>query len=208
MPMCYNKAAATAVTAPLHDTERTDLPMLPQSTSPGDLIQCACGCGELVVPHLRHRQPVRFIHGHNGRLEIPALERLDECIVVDANGCWIWQLGRTGRGYGLIKLPRSNKKQNAHRAVYERLVGPVPSGLELDHLCRNQLCVNPDHLEPVTHRENLRRGPKPAHVLKTHCPAGHPYEGDNLYISPDGGRNCRACKKAGRPVKKPKLDGT
>jgi hypothetical protein len=77
--------------------------------------------------------------------------------LVDASGCWLWQGNiHPDKGYGIMR--RGGLTRRAHRFFYETLVGPVPDGLELDHLCRVRHCVNPDHLEPVTHAENLRRG--------------------------------------------------
>jgi hypothetical protein len=85
-----------------------------------------------------------------------------------------------------------------HRAIYWQIRGPVPEGLELDHLCRNRACVNPWHLEAVTHRVNVLRGAAPVafHAKKTHCPSGHPYSGENLYFWRGRQRMCRACEKA------------
>ncbi len=106
--------------------------------------------------------------------------------------CWLWTACISGGGYGVFKLDR---KQYAHRLAYEWLVGPIPEGLQLDHLCRVRHCVNPEHLEPVTTQENIRRGLGSSfNSLKTHCPRGHPYAGDNLYIQPGNGkRKCRTC---------------
>ena len=79
---------------------------------------------------------------------------------VDASGdCWLWTGYITPLGYGTLTVRRLGRGFKAHRLVYELLVGPIPVGLELDHLCRNTRCVNPDHLEPVTHAENMRRSP-------------------------------------------------
>lgn len=107
-------------------------------------------------------------------------------------GCWVWTAGKSKLGYGRIRW--EGRAAFAHRVVYEIVVGPIPEGLELDHLCRNPSCVNPQHLEPVTHAENVRRGESISsiHRAKTHCPRGHPYSGPNLII--DGGsRKCRTC---------------
>jgi hypothetical protein len=86
----------------------------------------------------------------------------------------------------------------AHRFAYEWLVGPIPEGMELDHLCRNRGCVFPPHLEPVTHRENCLRAPGVAseNVVKTHCPQGHEYTPENTRIIPStGGRLCKSCQR-------------
>jgi len=74
-----------------------------------------------------------------------------------ATPCWVWQWGKTSKGYGAARH-RSRRQQSAHRWMYERYKGPIPQGLDLDHLCRVKACVNPDHLEPVLNAENVRRG--------------------------------------------------
>lgn len=110
---------------------------------------------------------------------------------LDANGCWLWTGARSSNGYGAVSI--GGRVVGAHRAVYELLAGPIPAGLQLDHLCRVRRCVNPAHLEPVTARENQLRG---VHGLKTHCPAGHPYDEENTYIHPGRGvRDCRLCRR-------------
>lgn len=128
--------------------------------------------------------------------KLPVAERF--WAKVDRGGpgdCWLWVAGRNTDGYGRFKVGGRHVK--AHRWAYESLVGPIPEGLEIDHLCRNPPCVNPAHMEPVVHRENLLRGDTlPAvQVARTHCPQGHPYAGDNLRVSSDGRRVCRACHR-------------
>lgn len=108
--------------------------------------------------------------------------------------CWLWTGCLGGHGYGTLWM--NGATRYAHRLIYEALVGPIPEGLELDHLCRVRHCVNPAHLEPVTHKVNQLRGTSPMadSARKTHCLRGHPLSGPNLYLRPDGkGRQCRAC---------------
>jgi hypothetical protein len=114
--------------------------------------------------------------------------------VVDDAGCWMWQGSVTGKGYGNVRV--AGKTKYAHRFFYEHHVGPIPAGLDLDHLCRVQTCVNPEHLEPVTHRENVLRGEGPSaqQARLTHCKRGHELSGDNVY-SYRGKRECRECRR-------------
>lgn len=109
-----------------------------------------------------------------------------------ATGCWIWKPGGAGGRYGYA-YPFST----AHQLAYWLYVGEVPEGLEIDHLCRNTLCVNPDHLEAVTHRVNVLRGKGPSarNAIKTHCKNGHPFEGDNLAFNHLGERVCLTCRR-------------
>lgn len=115
------------------------------------------------------------------------------------NGCWIWTGTRAKTGYGTIGADRTGWTLLAHRVAYEFVIGPIPEGLTLDHLCRVRLCVNPAHLEPVTLAENKRRGESlPAkNARKTQCESGHPYTPQNTYIHPvKGWRRCRTCDRA------------
>ena len=106
--------------------------------------------------------------------------------------CWIWQRARYRSGYGFVS-PRSGHHL-AHRLAFALWRGPFPPGLESDHLCGQRECVRPDHLEPVSHRENMHRTQRIAAFLaRTHCPAGHAYDSVNTYRSPDRRRHCRTC---------------
>lgn len=111
--------------------------------------------------------------------------------------CWIWMAYKNPLGYGQFGVGGS-KLVLAHRFAYEAVVGPIPPGMDLDHLCRNPSCVKPAHLEPVTHRENLLRGVGivPRNAAKTHCPQDHPYDIANTgHHKSDGSRYCRACAR-------------
>lgn len=130
-------------------------------------------------------------------LSRPAIDRFAEKIALTDGGCLQW-IGHVERhGYARIWVDRCNV--SAHRWSYEYFVGPIPDGLQIDHLCRNRACVNPEHLEPVTAAENVRRSTiAEAAALRasriTHCPEGHPYSDENTYRS-GGSRVCLACKK-------------
>lgn len=109
--------------------------------------------------------------------------------------CWTWTRGTFKSGYGQCWAGYGTMR--AHVFVWLRLVGPIPPGLQLDHLCRNILCVNPDHLEPVTSRENTMRGYGSAakKARSDVCPNGHRYTRENTARTPQGRRRCRACQR-------------
>lgn len=142
----------------------------------------------------RHRRPPT--RGQNVKLtweyirqRIKGQTRVSEC------GCWEWTGPLLTSGYGRL-LGRM-----AHRYSYEAHIGPIPIGLDIDHLCRNRPCVNPEHLEPVTRKENLTRGigiqeQKRRAALRMSCGRGHALAGDNVYIRPsDGVKVCRVCAR-------------
>lgn len=108
------------------------------------------------------------------------------------SGCWEWTAALQSQGYG--SFADQGAIHLAHRWSYERHVGPIPDGLQIDHLCRNRTCVNPAHLEPVTQAENRRRGLYG--VLATHCRRGHAMTADNTYAHPRGQRVCLTCRRA------------
>jgi hypothetical protein len=124
-------------------------------------------------------------------------QRLERLHVPEPNsGCWLWT-GRLNRyGYGHAIFDR--KLQLAHRVAYTLFKGSIPSGLQLDHLCRVRCCINPDHLEPVTNKENLSRG-RNSKRDQSHCVNGHEFTEENTYWYADKGyrhRMCRECASA------------
>lgn len=110
--------------------------------------------------------------------------------------CWI--SNRSPQPNGYTKIGINNRTMLTHRVAYEAWHGPIPAGLVIDHLCRNRKCCNPDHLEPVTTRENLLRGETltASEAMQTHCIHGHALAGENIYVRPDkpNSRLCRACR--------------
>ena len=144
-----------------------------------------------------------------GRVAEPVDERILRHILVDQNGCWVWQGQRyphTDRQlpYGKINVGSrregSRRNAKAHRISYETFVGPIPEGLTLDHMCDNPPCVNPDHLVPMTQRANnikpTSRGASGRNARKTHCPAGHEYTPENTVVvraKHGPARRCRTC---------------
>jgi hypothetical protein len=151
---------------------------------------CLCGCGErtqIARYNFPARgwvkgQPRRYVVGHNARVSLP--EQFWRH-VQKTGSCWLWTGTTAAHGYGQMR--RGGRTLPAHRVSYELLVGPIPPGLHIDHLCRVRACVNPAHLEAVTQKENNRR----AHAVRKICRHGHPLDG----VRPNGYRYCRECKR-------------
>ena len=110
------------------------------------------------------------------------LEPIPEC------GCYVWTGGDSGIGYGSVWF--NGRPRRVHRVVYEHFNGPIPEGMQIDHLCRNRACSNVHHLEVVTNQENCLRGKQRI----THCPSGHMYSQENTRIKSDSGSKYRVCK--------------
>jgi hypothetical protein len=122
-----------------------------------------------------------------------AWARVESRLVYTESGCWEWT-GAIVNGYGQAKI--GHRLRGVHRFSYEHHVGPVPAGLEIDHLCKNKRCCNPAHLEAVTHRENVLRGESPSakYARATHCKHGHEWTPENT--GRDGSsRRCLTCKR-------------
>lgn len=147
------------------------------------------------------RRPASLLHNH--MIEDRFWSKVDKDGPVpdyrpELGPCWLWTAGQWGEGYGRFWV--SGRPVSAHRFAYEFLVGPIPSGLQIDHLCRVRNCVNPAHMEPVTNRVNTLRGMGPTVAglrmsTKTHCPQGHPYDEANTRWWRNE-RLCRACGRA------------
>lgn len=128
-------------------------------------------------------------------------ERFEKYISPEPNsGCWLWIGTCASNGYG--RFSWKDRRAQAHRYSYERSGGIIPVGMELDHLCRTPLCVNPKHLEPVTRLENILRGSGPAilrarHASVMRCPLGHEYTAENTRVSIGRfrSRHCKTCNK-------------
>ena len=149
-------------------------------------------CKKHYLRWLRHGDPIITLNPGRGLSWTerfwPKVDRSEQ------TRCWPWLAAKTGWGYGSFDIKGRDYK--AHRIAYELLIGPIPEGLTLDHLCRNRACVNPAHLEAVSMRTNLLRGvgPPAQNAAKTHCPAGHPYDLFNTR-SYHGKRHCRTCSR-------------
>jgi len=128
-------------------------------------------------------------------VEKAAIDRFESKYIPEPNsGCWIWT-GSTSRGYGYFT---DSKVKLAHRVSYQWFVGPIPTGLVVDHLCNVSYCVNPKHLQAITQRENVIKGQGLAakQFRQTHCIRGHAFDSVNTYVNPEGRRQCKLCRRA------------
>lgn len=165
----------------------------------GDTTETADLFVPLSVKKEKARQAALKKHGVSGLHELnkgrDVYERFISFAEKTDSGCWVWKGARNNLGYGFFSIARG-KHEAAHRWSYKFKHGPIPVGLVIDHLCRNPSCVNPDHLEPVTNKENTLRGIAP-NVLLHHlneCKQGHVLEGENIYWRNNGTRECRTCR--------------
>lgn len=134
------------------------------------------------------------------RAVVPLVERFWSNVEpASLDDCWLWRGSINDRGYGLFSDFSAGRhapvRHRAHRWAYEALIGPIPDGLVLDHLCRVRHCINPWHLDPVTPRVNVLRGDTfaAAKAAQTRCIHGHPFDDENTLVRRDGRRGCRAC---------------
>lgn len=191
----YEKAAAV-LAAPYGVAQELEVPMHPQSTSP-----------RIVCPYCNHEMDKRGYNSHRRLCALTPLERFER--LVDKNGPswngtphWLWE-GDTSRQYGryvdqsAYRATGEPQHFMAHRLAYELFIGPIPEGLQLDHLCRVKNCVNPLHLEPVTAQENKRREIQ-ARPLRRVCQNGHSLDDSNVYVTKEGHRWCLACRIANK----------
>ncbi len=155
---------------------------------------------ELARAYLRLREALASCNCKDGK-PVDIEERFN-ALHEKTDGCWKWIGSTNGRGYGQMSV--RNRPKAAHRVSYELHKGPIGKGYQIDHLCRNRGCVNPEHLEAVSQRDNVLRGVGSGAInaKKTHCAKGHPYSGDNLIKTLSGQRKCRTCQSAYKKEKR------
>lgn len=203
-----------------HWDEESIMPPRPTQSRQQFVKLCECGCGQptlvAISSHARagyvRGQPLRFLQSHRSAVASekrlayyhaktrPVAERFWAKVRKTAT-CWLWQ-GSQKNGYGRFRVHKgAGGLRQAHAVAYELLVGPIPPGLQIDHVrargCLHRACVNPAHLEPVTAAVNNSRSNSATarNARKTHCPQGHEYTAENTILLKSGGRRCRICKQ-------------
>lgn len=175
---------------------------MPRANHTPNAICTACGISYYAPPNRLARTKYCSVACSSSARMRPPEERFWEKVRKTDGGCWTWMASRSAAGYGTFNLGRRGEGYAlAHRYSYELARGPIPDGLDLDHLCRNRACVNPDHLEPVTPWVNMLRGELPSmQVLRSgRCMRGHKMDAENTYVHPKTGqRQCRSCKRLRR----------
>lgn len=169
---------------------------------------CMCGCGQ-PAPIMQVNsapqgmvkgKPYRFIQHHSGLHRRPELDDARFWAKVEGGGpgepdeCWNWIGALRSPGYACFW--DGERTQGGHRWAYQRFVGPIPEGYTIDHLCRNMVCVNPAHMEPVPIGVNTSRSNNVSarNARKTHCKRGHEFTPENTFLTAKGGRGCRECR--------------
>jgi hypothetical protein len=151
----------------------------------------SCNCSILLL----ERGSARSLRLLSRAFQLFLPERLNSRIMPEPfSGCWIWIGARHKDGYGVFAISKGEYYKLAHRIIYEFLKGPIPKELEIDHVCRNKSCVNPNHLEAVTHAVNVARIIR---AVITDCKRGHPLSGENVYrLGPNKEwRSCKICRR-------------
>lgn len=159
---------------------------------------CECGCGQPAPISkesrpsrgLKRGEPKRFINGHSSTRIYPDHPKIDRV----EDGCWLWNGFLSVDGYGATTSPLGNK---VHRVMYQRIVGPIPEGYDLHHTCEVRNCVNPEHLKPVTHAENVRHslGGVVEDGVRTRCKRDHDLTTDDAWYVWRDKRECAECRR-------------
>lgn len=192
-------SGGNAVDAPPRSTERSDLPMQPQCTTP-ECFLSPCNARGWCWKHYARWRRYGSPTGQPPKIDT-ATRFYSKFEVGPADSCWPWQGTTIPSGYGQFHVATNGGRAlrvMAHRASYELAFGPIPNGLTIDHLCRNVSCVNPHHLEAVSIKVNILRGTAPSarRARQTHCKRGHLFSPENTYIyPPTGHRTCRRCRR-------------
>lgn len=151
------------------------------------LDSCPRPVAHLVICSMHYRRLARNGTVHEMRPEDWFFRHVTE----DPDGCWNYHPVHPVTGYAEFTVGKGTRRVLAHRWSYGHFIAPIPAGLEIDHLCKNTACVNPWHLEPVTHEVNTQRGVGTADA----CVNGHPYDASNTHVRPNGHRQCRTCRQ-------------